>query len=166
VAFKRIPLTQGKFALVDEEDYEWLNQWKWYYNNGYAARDQWDPITKKQIKIRMHRIIMNAKEGEEVDHINHNGIDNQKYNLRVCTVSQNMQNSKSNKNSSSQYKGVSYNPMTQKCQVQIMYNGKFIYLGYYKDEEEAARAYDKAAIELFGEFACLNFPLEKEACGN
>jgi len=163
---KRIPLTQGKFALVDEEDYEWLNQWKWYYNNGYAARDQWDPITKKQIKIRMHRIIMNAKEGEEVDHINHNGIDNQKYNLRVCTVSQNMQNSKSNKNSSSQYKGVSYNPMTQKCQVQIMYNGKFIYLGYYKDEEEAARAYDKAAIELFGEFACLNFPLEKEACGN
>ena len=166
MAFKRIPLTQGKFALVDEEDYEWLNQWKWYYNNGYAARDQWDPITKKQIKIRMHRIIMNAKEGEEVDHINHNGIDNQKYNLRVCTVSQNMQNSKSNKNSSSQYKGVSYNPMTQKCQVQIMYNGKFIYLGYYKDEEEAARAYDKAAIELFGEFACLNFPLEKEACGN
>ena len=163
---KRISLSRGKFALVDNINYEYLNQWKWYYNNGYAARDQWDPITKKQIKIRMHRIIMNAKEGEEVDHINHNGIDNQKYNLRVCTVSQNMQNSKSNKNSSSQYKGVSYNPMTQKCQVQIMYNGKFIYLGYYKDEEEAARAYDKAAIELFGEFACLNFPLEKEACGN
>ena len=96
---KRIPLTQGKFALVDEEDYEWLNQWKWHYNNGYATRNQWDPITKKQIKILMHRLIMKSSEDMQVDHANHNTLDNRKSNLRIVSYSNNLKNRKGkNKN--------------------------------------------------------------------
>ena len=155
---KEIPLTQGKFALVDDDDYEYLSQWKWCYDNGYAKRGQWNPVTKKIIQIFMHRVIMNAKKGEAVDHANHNTLNNKKYNLRICTYAQNMYNSKSNKNSSSKYKGVSWNKRCKKWQVYIIYEGKRINLGYYKDEEEAARVYDKAAIELFREFALPNFP--------
>ena len=158
---KRIPLTQGKFALVDEEDYEWLNQWKWHYNNGYATRNQWDPITKKQIKILMHRLIMKSSEDMQVDHANHNTLDNRKCNLRICTKFQNMQNSKLQKNRSSKYKGVCWHKDNKKWKAYITYEGKRIHLGYYDIEEEAARVYDKKAIELFGKFAYLNFPQRK-----
>ena len=159
---KKIKLTQGKFAIVDNEDYEWLNQWKWCYNSdGYTARGQWDPVTKKIITILMHRLIMNAKKGEEVDHANHNTLDNRKCNLRICTKFQNMQNSKLQKNRSSKYKGVCWHKDNKKWKAYITYEGKRIHLGYYDIEEEAARVYDKKAIELFGKFAYLNFPQRK-----
>ena len=158
---KRISLSRGKFALVDNINYEYLNQWKWYYNNGYAARDQRNLITKKDTRIYMHRIIMKAKKSENIDHVNHNGIDNQKRNLRKSTHEQNMHNMKSNKNSTSQYKGVCWAKNNKKWKVQINYNNKHIYLGYYTNEKVAAKVYDKAAIKLHKEFAYLNFPQRK-----
>jgi len=155
---RKIPLTQGKFTLVDEEDYEELYKYKWYYHNGYAARSQYNPITQKAPIVLMHRVIMNVKEGEEVDHINHNTLNNRKCNLRVCTSAQNNQNRQFYKTGTSYYKGVSWNTNKEKWIAQIIYNGKSIYLGTYTDEEQAARAYDKKAIEVHGEFAYTNFP--------
>ena len=160
---KRISLTQGQVTLVDDEDYEWLSQWRWcatkiYSGVFYAVRGQWDPITKKQPVIRMHRLIMNAKKGEEVDHKDRDGLNNQKYNLRFCASGQNKQNAIGHANSSSRYKGVAFHKWSKKWQATIACNHKQVHLGYYELEEEAARVYDKKAIELFGEFARTNFP--------
>ena len=159
---KKIPLTRGKFALVDDEDYEWLNQWKWFYHNqGYAVRNQWNPVTKKSTKISMHREIMKPSKGMIVHHINHNGLDNQRCNLRVCTAAWHNQNSRPSKHNSSKYKGVSWDKRRKKWKAYITHKGKRINLGCYIDEEDAARAYDKKAIELYGKNARTNFPRRK-----
>jgi flagellar basal body P-ring protein FlgI len=159
---KRIKLTQGKYTTVDNEDFERINQFKWYahYRNGnwYAIRNT-KRINSKQTLIRMHRFIMNCPKKLEIDHISHNTLDNQKVNLRICTRSQNNMNRKiqQKRETSSKYKGVSWHKSNKKWEAQIKLNGKNIYLGIYKIEVEAARAYDKKAKELFGEFANLNF---------
>ncbi len=158
---KRISLTRGKFALVDDEDYDWLNQWKWcaakqgcrYYatrNTPYADRRQGKPPS-----IFMHRLIMNAPDGKEVDHKNHNAIDNRKINLRICTRSENMANMLPYTHGTSQYKGVGCRD--KKWRARIMKNCKEILIGRYVLEVDAAKAYDKKAKELFGEFAYTNF---------
>lgn len=155
-----IPLTQGKFALVDDEDYERLNQFKWYAGKYkyryYAAR------THKLKTITMAREIMDAPKGLQVDHRNHNTLDNRRKNLRLCTNSQNQHNrapNKKNPDSSvpfSKHKGVSWSSTAKKWVVHIRHNSKKTYLGRYADEKEAARVYDVKARELFGDFACLN----------
>ena len=160
---KEIPLTRGRVALVDDEDYDYLMQWKWYTNKTlqgkfYAARSLWNLITKKIKNVCMHRVIIDAKKGEEVDHKDGNGLNNQRGNLRLCTRAQNNANSKLQKNSTSGYKGATFDRHAQKWQAHIMYNRRHLFLGYYGTSEEAARAYDKKAIELFGEFARPNFP--------
>ena len=115
----------------------------------------------------MHREITNAPKGMQVDHINGNTLDNRKENLRVCTRSQNMMNRGKQNNNKSGYKGVSYMkkkdpnyeyPKPWRAQIKCPTNQKVIHLGCYKYPEQAARAYDKKAIELFGEYAQLNFP--------
>lgn len=150
---KTIPLTQGKFAIVDDEDYEWLMQWKWYAhkngNNNYMAARR-----KKYKAILMHRTIMDAPSDKQVDHFDHNKLNNQRTNLRLCTNSQNCQNRISQRGSS-QYKGVRWNKNRWMARIGI--NGKLIYLGLFINEVKAAKAYDKAAKESFGEFAYLNF---------
>ena len=152
-----IPLTQGQVALIDDEDYDLVSQYKWY------AR--WDPHTKsfyavtnirkpngKRTVLLMHRLIMNAKKGEQVDHINHNTIDNRKSELRLCTQSQNQHNRGCNSKNSSGYKGVCWRKARQKWQAQIVLNGEKIYLGCFQTPEEAHSAYCKAAQELHGDF--------------
>lgn len=161
---KRIPLTQGKFAIVDDEDFEYLNQFNWCANKigntYYAVRVLYlggGRKNQKRKKIFMHRQILNAQDGEEVDHRNHCTLDNRKQNIRFCTHSQNNQNRNPYKNTSSKFKGVSWNKRDKKWEVQIMLNGKTIHLGLFFDEIEAANAYDDKARELFSEFAKTNF---------
>lgn len=150
------PKYPNTFTFVDDEDYIYLSQWKWfktYY--GYVARN----IKKiSPSRIIMHRDIMKAESKTDVDHINHNKLDNRKSNLRICTRSQNMQNMKP---SDDGYKGVSYfgdykAKRIKKWRARIRYNYEYIYLGYHKTEKEAAKAYNIKAKELFGEFAYLN----------
>ena len=156
---KKIPLTQGKFALVDDGDYEMLNQFKWFAlkrpHTFYAARNI--PGGKRQKTIYMHTVIMQTPKDMEVDHRDGNGLINQRYNLRVCTRSQNSQNLLP-QGGTSKYKGVHWYKAGNRWQGHIRHNYKKIHLGYYTDEIEAARAYDEKAKELFGKFAHLNFP--------
>ncbi len=106
----------------------------------------------------MHRLIANAPAHLLVDHIDHDGLNNRKANLRLCSIAQNNQNSRPNRNAASKYKGVSWAQSCRKWFARIRPNRKTIYLGLFTDEIEAALAYDRKAKELFGEFAYLNFP--------
>jgi hypothetical protein len=152
---KTITLTKSKVAIVDDEDFEWLSQWKWYcHEPGYAARNVRSP--KRKI-IWMHRLLCNTPEGMETDHINGNKLDNQKINLRSCTTSQNQQNRPCFNNNSSIYKGVSFYKRTSRWNAGIKFSGKKINLGYFDNPAEAALAYDEAAKKYFGEFAKTNF---------
>ena len=151
---KEIPLSLGYVSLVDDEDYDYLNQWKWHYCDGYARRNVYEKGSRKPIPIRMHRVILNANKGEYVDHINGNRINNQKENLRLCTYSQNNMNKKRHSDSKSNYKGVSKH--RSKWRATITKEYKTYYLGLYKTDIEAAIAYNEKATELFGEFAVLN----------
>ena len=160
VPMKQIELTQGKIALVDNNMFEELTQFKWcainVNNLWYAVRNIYK--NNKWTILRMHREIMNAQNGQEIDHKNGNGLDNRHANLRFCTHSQNIQNQKVTKDGTSKYKGVSWHKQNKKWLAQIMLNDKQYYLGYFKSEIEAVKAYDKKAAEFFGEFARLNFP--------
>ncbi|MDP9317264.1 MAG: AP2 domain-containing protein [Chloroflexota bacterium] len=152
---KLIVLTQDKFATVDDEDFDWLNQWRWRYSNqGYAVRD----TTRPKNTLLMHRVIMSAPADMEVDHCNHNGLDNRRINLRLCTKSQNRGNLVSPHMKQSGYKGVFYMPRKRPWKAQINIGQKSVHLGMFATPEEAARAYDEAAKAHFGEFVKLNFP--------
>jgi hypothetical protein len=154
-----IRLTQGKFAIVDEEDFERVNQFNWcaaqIRHTWYAIR--YDCTGGKRVRIYMHRFIIDT-DAEMVDHHNRNGLHNYKSNLRPCNRAQNVVNSKKLKNCSSIYKGVSKNKTCKTFTSCIYKDKKPISLGNYYDEIEAAKAYDTKAKELYGEFARLNFP--------
>jgi HNH endonuclease len=150
---KKIQLSQGKYALIDDKDFELVSQYKWHYNNGYAKT--WH----KGKRIRMHRLIMNAPDGVEVDHRDLNKLNNQKANLRFCTTTQNNQNGKIRKNNTSGYKGVMLEKSTGHWRPGIYANGKCYYCGQFIDKHHAALAYDLWATDLHGEFANTNFPV-------
>lgn len=155
--YRTIALTQGKFAIVDEEDYEYLIQWEWKCSGRYASRYVWDG--KKVTHILMHRIVANTPKGMRTDHINHDGFDNRKSNLRICTQSQNCHNKRSNKDKNkgaSKYKGVYFSKLLNKWHVQINIKGKNTHLGVFIEEEDAAIAYNVAAQLFFNEYAYLN----------
>jgi hypothetical protein len=155
---KKIPLSQGKYALVDDADYELVSQYKWSYapRGGYASRNAYLGGGRKAPKrktILMHSLIT----GENyVDHINGNGLDNRRSNLRPCTHIENMRNTKLYANNKTGFKGVHYNKRDKKYQANIRVDKKLKALGYYPTAIEAARAYDNAAKEYFGSFARLN----------
>ena len=151
---KQIPLTQGKFALVDSEDYEMLSQFKWYCNKGYAARN-----VKYGTVYRvgwLHRMLLSPDPKEEVDHINHDTLDNRRSNLRICAHQENLCNQKSVRGSSA-YKGVYWHKSTRKWAAQLKFHQYQLYLGRHDTEYDAACAYDAAAKWLFESFAEPNF---------
>lgn len=156
---KLIPLTQDCFAQVDDEDFENISRYKWcahkasHSRNTYAKRKIW--VDGKSVDIRMHREITSCPKDMEVDHIDHNGLNNQKSNLRVCSLKDNRRNRRLQKNSSSKYIGV--NKMGKKFAAKIWSNNKTIFLGSFSTEVEAAIAYDRAALMFRGDFAKLNF---------
>jgi hypothetical protein len=162
---RKIALTQNKFALVDDEDYLSLCKHKWYaakYPCNYYAFGK--IITKNNVRlnIRMHRFILKPPPGKQVDHINGNGLDNRRCNLRVCTNSENQQN-RHKVCSNSGFKGVSWDKNENKWRTKIGVKGKTIHIGYYDEKLDAAHAYDVAANSYFGVFAKLNFPKMKDA---
>lgn len=140
--------------IVDDDVYMWASKFKWYMVNGYAYRTTFTDGKVKNIWI--HREIMGFPSGKDVDHKNHNRLDNRRENLRVCTRSQNRQNTGSKRSSSSKYLGVSWRKAHKRWIAQIRVDGKDIFLGNFEDEKEAAKAYNKAAESYFGEFANLN----------
>lgn len=160
--FRRIPLSQGKFTIVDPDDYERLSRDKWYaakgHNTFYAIRGKWSKRERKRVEIRMHRVIMRPPADLCVDHINHNGLDNRKANLRLATYAQNVHNRKKfAKPATSKYKGVSWHNSNRRWSAAIQINGKRMHLGSFHDEINAAKAYDQAAKKFHGKFASLNF---------
>ncbi len=155
---KEIPLTQGKVAIVDAADFERLSQWKWsahkMKNTWYAVRGY--RLNGKSFLVRMHREITNAEAKESVDHIDGDGLNNRRENLRRCSQQQNCANRGPSRNNTSGFKGVSWQKGKWRVGIKIAY--RRIYLGSFDDIGEAARAYDDAARRLYGEFARLNFP--------
>ena len=152
---KQIELTQGKFALVDDDDFEELNQYNWCFSHGYAVR--YVTVSVKRTTQGMHRLVTNCATDMDVDHINHDRLDNQKANLRVCSTSENCHNQKVRTYAkSSRFKGVCFNKKLGKWEAKIQLNNKQKYLGLFENEIDAAIAYNNAAIEFFGEFALIN----------
>jgi hypothetical protein len=155
-----IPLTKGYSAIVDNEDVEWLSQWRWRaqvsMRNGKLHR----VVAVSTINgntTQMHRFVMHTPTGMDTDHINHNTLDNRRVNLRICSPQQNQFNKKPEGKGRSKYKGVSWTTNRQKWCARIRVRNKKKHIGYFTDEIEAARAYDAAARHEYGEFAATNF---------
>lgn len=153
-----VVLVNGGVSVVDELDFGWLSRWRWYFNGRYAIRTGLKRDGEKQVGIFMHRQILGVVGSEvHVDHINHNPLDNRRENLRLCSRSQNQSNRLLTAGSLSGFKGVSYlEGHKTPWQARVNINGKQEYLGCFATKEQAALAYNEAAKQHFGEFACLN----------
>jgi hypothetical protein len=152
----KIPLSQGKFALVGPRDYEYLMQWNWCYDRGYAVRATPRP---KQRKIYMHRVIlerMGFEDFEEGDHINRNTLDNHRGKLRPATRKENVRNRGVQRNNTTGCIGVSWYKRLEKWRSRIGVDGEDKHLGCFDTKEEAKRVRDEAARKYHGEFAVLN----------
>jgi hypothetical protein len=144
-------------TLIDEEDYEKIKDYKWYLNGkGYVVATAY--INGERHKLRLQRFLMNAPDGFVVDHINRNKLDNRKENLRICTYGENTRNRSNHKGTSSKYKGVSFKKDRGTWRAHLKSYGITYLDKTFKNEEDAAKAYDKVAKEIYGEFAALNFP--------
>ena len=165
MATVRIPLHSRKYpdlhAAIDEEDYELVSRYRWHpwtrphINTFYAQANA--RVDGKWTVIKMHRLILGLDQ-PAIDHINRNGLDNRRSNLRFALAGENGANSRNRNGCSSQFRGVDWFPRARKWRASISVKGKSQHLGLYADEIEAARAFDRAAIKQWGEFATLNFP--------
>ena len=151
-----VPLTMGKVALIDEEDYPKLAGYHWTYHCGYARASDYDTKTHKRKAVHMSHLILPCPPGLEVDHINRNKLDNRKANLRLVTRSQNCANRGKFKNSKSKYKGVRWNKKMGLWEAAIRKEGIIKTIGAFDDEIAAASAYNEYAREMWGEYAVLN----------
>jgi len=162
-SFRRIYLDEGKWTILDLEDYYRYAGFKWCIGgengNFYAIRGAIAGPDKIKI-VRLHRLIMNAPDGVLVDHRNGDSLDNRRDNLRPATRTQNAYNARKRKNTSSRFIGIHRDKRTGRWKAQIRAQGKDIWLGRFDSEIDAARAYDAAAKKYHGEFARLNFPQE------
>ncbi len=163
---KEIQLTQGKVALIDEADADLIEGYGWYAyrspkNGEYYAQANVRRDQSRYTTIKMHRLIAAAESGEQVDHANHNGLDNRRSNLRRCTQSQNQANARKRKDSSG-WKGVHFVKSSRVWRTRIQVRGRRILVGDFKNPEDAATAYNFAAAEHFGEFACFNLAKENQ----
>lgn len=158
---KFIPLTQGKTALIDDEDFELVSEYKWYplstsaglvYANGYLLRNGHRSV------VLMHRLLMNAQPGQGIDHRNRNGLDNRRFNLRFATRSQNAINRISKRKASSRFKGVHWHKSNRKWVARVRYGKQEFHIGYFREEKAAALAYDAAVLKICPDYARLNFP--------
>lgn len=156
---KELILTQGKIALVDDEDFDYLSQFKWTAfkykeDKFYAGRS----IIKngERYNLLMHREIMATPDNMEVDHKDYDGLNNQKYNLRNCSHSQNNMNRSLRSTNTSGYKGVCWDYLRNRWSARITINYKCRFIGYFVSKEDAACAYNEAAIKYHGDFAKLN----------
>jgi hypothetical protein len=163
---KEIYLTKGYKAIVDDCDFEWLNEINWCAcenkNTVYALHSFKNKDTGKHEMIAMHRLILGVTNKFKVDHVDRDGLNNTRENLRYCTHADNDHNmGVKRKNNTTGYKGISFYPEGIKDKpftAHIGFHGKLHHIGYFETDIEAAKAYDEKAKELFGEFACLNFP--------
>lgn len=155
---KKIPLSQGQYAIIDDDDFKYLSQFKWY-----AARHKrtWYAVTcvkNKNGEYRaraMHRILLGLSNPKVfTDHIDHNGLNNQRTNLRTCSNKQNGHNRRPH--TGSRFKGVTFDQKRGDFKSQIIVSGKYIYLGYFDNEIDGAKAYNEAAIKYYGKFANIN----------
>ena len=152
---KRIPLSQGKFAIVDDEDFEELSKFKWFVGGTeYAARNIHTP-GRSPSAVLMHRVIAKTPHGMYTDHVNRDKLDNRRSNLRVCTQSENMYNKIIQSNSTTGFKGVNEckDKRVKRFRASLRAAKKTFHLGHFKTPEEAFAPYCKAAREHFGEFA-------------
>lgn len=157
-----VKLTRGLVTIIDAEDFELVSQHKWYAVRGghtnYAWSTQRVHGTNRRKNIKLHRLLLNAPDGLEVDHRNSDGLDNRRANIRLCTLAENRRNSQRQVGGASEFKGVSKRQGRPKAWVaKLRVNGK-AYTRCFATELEAALAYDQMAREHFGEFAKLNFP--------
>lgn len=148
-------------VTIDYEDLDRICLYRWNLH-AVDGRNYVQAIDGNRRHLRLHRLIMNAPPGMDVDHIDGDGLNNRKSNLRICTRSQNLQNQKP-RGGTSAYKGVCWCKTVNLWRAYIRKDGKRSYIGYFKDEMKAASAYDRTAKSLFGEFARVNFPAVKEA---
>jgi hypothetical protein len=158
---KTILLSKGLEGLVDEDDYETVNQYKWFaYRRGrlwYVARNKPRPRTGNGHIYLHHFILGRPPSGKMIDHVDGNGLNNQRDNLRFATSGQNQQNRHFLSTNTSGYRGVTWNKKSNKWQAGIKFQEKSIHLGLFDTPEGAAYAYDMKAVEIFGEFANPNF---------
>lgn len=157
---KEIKLTQGQVAFVDDEDYERLSQYKWSAIKA-SPKHPWYAVTnmhteKGRRSVRMHRVLLGAKSGDVIDHIDGNGLNNTRANLRFCSQSENVRNARKHNASVSKYKGVTPAPQNGRWRAQIQFGGKKIPLGTHASEEMAAFVYNCAALQYFVPYARLN----------
>lgn len=153
---KKIKLSNGGISTVDDSDYSIVSKYNWHLLK--VGRKEYAAMWVGTKIILMHRFILGVEDNKTlVDHKDHNGLNNQQYNIRSCNRSQNGANRRSSINSTSKYLGVSWSKNKNKWQAQITINGKCKNLGRSHNEVEAAKRYDEAAIKYHGEFANLNF---------
>ena len=149
-----VQLPRGKSTIIDDSDLEFVKSFRWYASDGTHT----SYVRRTTDKAALHRLLLCCCLGLQVDHINGNGLDNRRVNLRVVTVAQNQQNRRKTMTGSSQFKGVVFEKRLGRWKARITVNKKLIALGYFSAEIDAALAYDVAAREFFGEFAYLNSP--------
>ncbi len=151
---------KGKYAIIDDSFYEEFSKHTWYLTGlGYASRSEWNPKTKKGKTIYMHRMVVNTPVDKQTDHINLNKLDNRKENLRTCTRAENLGHIPLSSHNKSGFKGVSFHKRESglhRWRASISIKNKIHHLGYFFQIEEAAKAYNTKALQLFGKFALLN----------
>ena len=149
----KLKTKKGEEFLIDDEDFSKIKDYKWHIHTGKCKYKYLSSIIDKKL-ILLHRLITNCPRGREVDHINNDGLDNRKCNLRICTHSENIMNSKRNSRNTTGFKGVSL--VGRKFLAQLVVNKKYIYIGIFNTITSATRAYNNAAIKYHGEFAQIN----------